>query len=78
MSFEQHATYGPVTTVGLDNIIYLNHSFDLALHPLNRYKSGLFFFHCMALNKEEALDLINSLNHWLCSLETKAVAEEIA
>jgi len=61
MSIEENATYGKVSVMGLNDLVYLS-------HPITnrRPNSDLsYHLHCMALNKEEALHLIESLQMWM-------------
>lgn len=69
MSFLEHSTHGPVSVIGYDGKIYLN-------HPITLKKDGEkadpnFYLHCMALNREEANDLIGALQAWLSLGEAK-------
>jgi hypothetical protein len=62
MSFKDHATYGEVSVIGMPDYIYLNHP----VNPGNFIHDNLsFHLHTMALNKEEALHLIESIQAWL-------------
>lgn len=61
MSFVDYSTYGPVSIQILRNRIYLNHPVKLIKHPENEGKERGLFLHCMALTREEAKGLIDSL-----------------
>lgn len=56
MSFKDHATYGPVTIIGMEDFVYLNQPGNLPV---------------IALNKEEAKHLAKGLKMWIEYLESK-------
>jgi hypothetical protein len=63
MSFKDHATYGPVGMVCLDDFIYLNQ-----IHTL----------HTMGLNLEEAKNLKESLEIGIKYLESKGKSPHLS
>ncbi len=65
MSFHEHATHGPVSIIGYEGKIYLNHPITLSKVPENDSKPFSYFMHCMALNRDEAKDLSDAILCWL-------------